>query len=422
MPRPGAGRPRPRPPTIGRRALIRSAAGAALLGLAGCGAGEDIADVPPTSPPPPVTPPPTQPPIASPVPGYVDPERWAGRTVTVASWGGDYQDAQAGAIFDPFAAATGARVQQKANDLGELRQQVEQESVVWDLVVVPSEEVRPLASDDVLTPIDYQRVDKTPLFEEIAMQHGVGAAFFSTVIAFRAVAPVPPAGWPDFWDLTSFPGERALRGGPIGTLEFALLADGVPLAELYPLDVERAFASLDTLKPHVAQWYENRNQPVALLLGGDVAMASAYSVSAATPEAQAGVAVQWRGGMLAADSWVIPRGAPNAEIAMDLINFATRAIPCANFARLVPYGPVNRDAFALLQPDRLPLLPNSEQNRNLQFVQNWNWWADNRDDLTARFDDWLLVDPEPTASGATPDPGPEETAGTSRRLPFASRR
>ncbi len=383
---------------IARRALLQAAAIGGLLAATGCRGGQEVAEAPPATEAPTLPPPPTQPPIASPVPGYVDPERWAGRTVTVASWGGDYQDAQTAAIFDPFAAATGAVVQQKGVDLGELRQQIEQESVTWDLVVVPTEEVLPLARGDYLTPIDYQKVDRTPLFEEIAMQHGVGAAFFSTVIAHAAAATPSPSGWADFWDVQRFAGARALRRNPVGTLEFALQADGVPRDELYPLDVDRAFVSLDRLKPHVAQWYDNRNQPVALILSGDVAMASTYSVPAEEPGA-AGVGLQWNGGMLSADSWAVPRGAPNADVAMDLINFATRAVPSANFSRLVPFGPVNRDAFGLLRPDRLPLLPNSEPRRAVQFLQGWNWWADNRDDLTARFEDWLLIEP----TTGTPD-------------------
>ena len=346
-----------------------------------------------TSMPPTPAPTATQAAIASPVPGYLDPERWAGRVVTVASQGGEYQDAQSAAIFEPFALATGAQVQQRAVDLGELRQQIEQESVTWDLVDVPTEEVLPLARDGYLTPIDYQVVDRTPLFEEVVMQHAVGAAFFSTVIAYRADTVPVPRGWADFWDLASHPGARALRRGPIGTLEFALLADGASPTELYPLAIERAFASLQRIKPHVAQWYGNAKQPIALIVSGDVAMASTYNVQAETNEARAAVALQWRGGMLSADSWVLPRGAPNHDVAMDLINFATRAIPCANFARLVPFGPVNRDAFAPLRSDRLALLPNTPEHRAVQFLQNWNWWADNRDELTERFNDWVLEEP-----------------------------
>jgi putative spermidine/putrescine transport system substrate-binding protein len=384
---------------VGRRALLRSAVGAGLmLSAAACGGDDDGNGAAETEAPTEAAPTPTQAPIASPVPGYdVNPDRWAGRTLTIASLGGDYQDAQAAAFFEPFARATGVQLQDRLlGDLGEIRQQVENAAVSFDVVDVPTDEVLPLARGDYLTPIDYQVVDRTPLFEEIAMQHGVGAAFFSTVIGYPVTTDPAPQGWRDFWDVETFPGERAVRESPFGTLEFALLADGVEIPTLYPLDVDRAFAALDRLRPHVVQWYENQKQPVALLLAGDVAMTSTFNVRVDTPEAIGQVAIQWRGGMLGADSWVVPNGAENADIAMDFINFATRAFPTANFSRLMPFGPVNRDALAYLRQDRLDLMPNTPPRQAVQFVQNWAWWADNREALEERFQEWLQSEPEPT--------------------------
>lgn len=344
----------------------------------------------------------TQPPISTPVPGYVDPRRWAGRTVTVASQGGEYQRAQTEAMFDPFATATGVRVRQEAVDLDELRRQVEAEDVTWDVVDLPVDQALKLAREGLLLPIDYQVVDRSLLVDEIVLQHAVGAAFYSTVIGYRADLPKAPSGWADLWDVAAFPGPRALRRDPVGTLEFALLADGVPPRDLYPLDVERAFASLDRIKPHVAQWYDNALQPVKLLANGAVVMTSTFNVPAETREGSGLVALQWQGGMLSAEAWVVPRGAPNTEIGMDLINFATRATPTANLARLVPFGPVNRDADKLLWPDRLALLPSSAGHRAVQFVQNWNWWLDNETALGERFADWLLIEPSPPSAIETP--------------------
>jgi len=71
-------------------------------------------------------------------------------------------------------------------------------------------------------------------------------------------------------------------------------------------------------------------------------------------------------------------------------------VPSANFARLFPFGPINKDAFPLLTPERVAILPNSESNRAVQFYENWNWWADNVDELTERFKNWLLTTPKGT--------------------------
>jgi len=188
----------------------------------------------------------------------------------------------------------------------------------------------------------------------------------------------------------------------VGTLEFALIANGVPRADLYPLDIDRAFASLERIRASVIDWYEDGKQPVELVVAGQAGMASAWNVRAAQLQVTEEIRVQWYDGMLSADSWVVPHGAENSDVAMDLINYSTRATPNANFSRLVPYGPVNPESLNLLRPDRLAILPSSPANRGVQFIQNYNWWADNRDSLNQQFDDWLLNEPEPTVASPTP--------------------
>ena len=380
--------------------------GAGLLTLAACTPGEDEPDVPPTAEPttlPELTqapPPPTQEPITSPVAGYLDPERWAGRSLVVTSPAlGDPLDALTEAFLDAFATATGASVQHKElgrDGIASLTSQVDASEVVWDVALIPTEDALPLAQQTYLTAIDYNVVDRSQLYRELCFQHAVGARLYSTVIVYSAAEPDAPADWAEFWDLSRFAGTRALRRSPVGTLEFALLADGVEVSELYPLDVPRAFASLDRIRD-ATQFYEDGKSPVEFVRTGQAGLASAWSVRTELPDVQSLVKVQWNGGMLAADSWVIPRGAPNTDVAMSFVNFATRAVPTANYTRLENFGPVNSDALALLRPDIVATLPNDPEHFDQQFFENWPWWADQREALTAQFEDWLL---NPVASPA----------------------
>jgi hypothetical protein len=48
----------------------------------------------------------------------------------------------------------------------------------------------------------------------------------------------------------------------------------------------------------------------------------------------------------------------------------------------------------LLDPERLKEMPSAPENFDVQFVQNWVWWADNIEAVTQRFEDWLLTKPE----------------------------
>src|SRR5690606_4839856 len=119
-------------------------------------------------------------------------------------------------------------------------------------------------------------------------------------------------------------------------------------------------------------------------------LASAWSVRTALPDVQSLVETQWAGGMLGADSWVIPRGAPNNDVAMSFVNFATRAVPTANYSRLENFGPVNPGALELLREDIRDSEPNGPGNMEGQFLQKWAFWTEQVEALTAQFEDWLL--------------------------------
>lgn len=394
-----------------RRSLLATGAITAASILAGCAEADDTVEavatleILPTPLPTQAPAVPTQPPVASPVAGYLDPERWTGRSITVASPDlGEYMDAMKLAFYDAFAEATGATIRHRdfgRDGVSGLIAQAEAGTPVWDVLLIPTEDVLPIAQAGYLQAIDYNVVDTAALYNELTMQHGVGARLYSTVIVYPSHTENIPANWVDFWNLDRDAGTRALRRSPVGTLEFAVLADGVPMDSLYPLDVARAFSSLEELRD-ATLFYEDSKQPVELVRSGQVGLASAWSVRTALPDVISLVQPQWNGGMISADSWVLPRAGPNTDVAMSFVNFATRAVPTANFSRLQNFGPVNTDAFALLRPDIAEGLPNHPDNLPIQFFQNWSYWAENREPLTMQFEEWLL---NPPASPVLPISG-----------------
>lgn len=382
---------------ISRRSLLISGTGLSAAVMVGCGSDDDAGPattVEATEPEATQIPPtPTQQPIASPVPGYLDPNRWAGRTLTIASPAlGDDLGALSQAFFDAFVSATGANVRHQ--ELGRegvesLIDQVENSEVVWDVVLIPTEDVLPLSQVGVLAAVDYNVVDATALYPEITMQHGVGARMYSTVLVYPVQSTAPPTDWTDFWDLSQELGTRALRRSPVGTLEFALMADGVAMPDLYPLDTVRAFASLERIRT-ATQFWEDSKTPVEFVRTGQVGYASAWSVRTDLPDVASLVTPQWNGGMISADSWTIPRGAPNGDVAQSFLNFATRAVTTANYTTLRNFGPVNSDALAFLRDDIVAGLPNSPEHLAVQFFENWGYWAEYRESLRVQFEDWLL--------------------------------
>ncbi|MFX7784760.1 extracellular solute-binding protein, partial [Acinetobacter baumannii] len=67
-----------------------------------------------------------------------------------------------------------------------------------------------------------------------------------------------------------------MRKQPFLTLEAALIADGVPMDQLYPLDLDRAFKKLDQIKSHISLWWTTGAQSVDVIASGEVDMGVAW--------------------------------------------------------------------------------------------------------------------------------------------------
>lgn len=377
---------------ITRRAFLqRASLLTAGLALAAC-ADDDTPPTPTGIPEPEPEPTPT-PVLVEAVPGFDDPTRWEGRTLTITSWGGEYQEAQDSAYFEPFARLTGATVETEATDLEVLRTQVDSGEVSWDVCDVLTEDVLPLANLGVISPIDYDELDTEDLIPEAMMEHGLTSSFFSTILAFREgfwEGGVEPSNWADFWNHDRFPGTRGLHRDPQTTLEFALLADGVGIEDLYPLDVDRAFASLERLLPFLWLWWEQGAQPTQMITSGDIDMVSVWNSRIERLSAEgAPVSIQWNQGAISGDSWVLPSGSENLDVAMDFLRFVNRPETEAAFSSLVPFGPVNLKTFELLGDEYRDSLPTSPLLLPQQFFIDHEWWFANREAIGERFEEWL---------------------------------
>ncbi len=205
----------------------------------------------------------------------------------------------------------------------------------------------------------------------------------------------------DFFDLKKFPGKRGLRKGPKANLEFALIADGVAAKDVYkilatPAGVDRAFAKLDTIKSSVV-WWEAGAQPPQLLADGEVVMTTAYNgrIFNAVAGEDKPFEIVWDGQIWDLDLWVIPKNAPNKDLAMDFLKFSTGTKPLADQASYISYGPARKSSGPLVgkyhkKPiDMGPHMPTAPNNLKNAVQNDFNFWADNQDQLNERFNAWL---------------------------------
>lgn len=322
----------------------------------------------------------------------------AARDLSVVSWGGTYQDAQRKVYFEPFKAETGTPLIEDSWDggIGTLRAKVEGGAVPWDVVQVEAEELSIGCDEGLLMPIDWDALGGRDAFLPSAVNDcGVGSIIWSTVLAYdgEKFDQGGPKSWADFWNVEQFPGKRALRKGPKYTLEFALMADGVAPKDVYSVlatkeGVDRAFAKLDEIKPHLI-WWEAGAQPPQLLASGEVTMTSVYNGRLDAPRNEGkDFRIVWPGSIYAVDSWVILKGSPNQDKAMQLIAFMSAPPNQKNLPKYISYGVTNKNATRAIPPEILTNLPSAPKNLEGAVAINTGFWTDNVDELNKRFNAW----------------------------------
>lgn len=317
--------------------------------------------------------------------------------VRVATYGGTMQESQRVAYFEPFEKISGIKVRHFPGASGvKAKAMVDTGNVEWDLVQLSRGTVLNLEKQgNYFEPIDYELVD-AGVGPEFRFEKGLEMLIWAQVLAYRtdAFKGAVPKGWVDFWDTRKFPGDRALvgaTGGNVPELEFALMAAGVPPEKVYPIDMDKAFASYDKIKRAVVKWWETGAVPTQLLTDREVTMTSVWNGRMAAIQ-QAGVpaAVSWHQGLLKRDAWAIPKGARNKVQAQKLAAYSTMAIPMARLAMLIPYGSVNSGSDQYIPAARQEVLPSAPAIKSQLLPYDYMWWVDNRDAVTARFNRWVL--------------------------------
>jgi putative spermidine/putrescine transport system substrate-binding protein len=317
--------------------------------------------------------------------------------LTIVNFGGANGDAQKIAYFEPFEKSTGNKIIGVAynGEQAKIKAMVETKKVTWDVVEVESPDLRRGCDEGMFEKIDFSKIgNKADYMPAAVTECGVGTFVWSTVLAYNAdKLKTAPTSWADFWNTQKFSGKRAMRKGARYNLEFALMADGVAVADVYKVlatkeGTERAFAKLTELKPNI-QWWEAGAQPPQFLVAGDVTMTTAYSgrIDAAQREGQ-NLQISWTGGIYDLDFWVIPKGSPNKDVAMKYIAQASSADSQANYAQLISYGPTNTKALTKLDSKVLEKLPTSATNSKNALQFNINFWADQGEALEKRFAAW----------------------------------
>ena len=348
--------------------------------------------------------------------------------ITIASWGGAYQQSQNRALFAPFAKATGIRIR-TARHTGTVSMLEKLASVwaSWDVADVSSLVAEEGCRKGLLEPIDTTSLAPAPdaappdsdFLPGALTRCAVASVAWSSLIVYdnHRFAKRRPSKLRDFFDIKRFPGKRAMPRGPRYALEMALMADGVAREDVYDLlateeGLARAFAMLERIREHVV-WWTRPEEALALLARGEVAMAVAFSGRVFK---EIGVhsrpwSIIWDGQIYDLDYWVIPKGAASKREAMRFIAFATRPDRLAEQTRWFPYGPLRRSALKdvgrhpVLGIDMVPFLPTAPENLASALRLDRRWWHANEPRLKRRFAAWLAGSDSETGRRGAPRRG-----------------
>lgn len=323
------------------------------------------------------------------------------KVLNVVGAGGSLQTAQRYAYYEPFAKAFDVTINEESYSgaMAKVEAMVRTDTVTFDVMQVEQDDVVSGCEEGLFEPLDWAAMGNPADYVESATlaECGVGYFVWSMVFTYdKSKVADGPTTWAEFWDVEKWPGRRGLRKTAKMTLELALIADGVAPDEVYDVlstdeGQDRAFAKLDEIKEHVV-WWSTGAQPIERLAAGDVEYSAAFNgrVSNANEEGK-DFALEWNGQIYGMDFWAIVKGTPRLELAKEFITYAIKPEQQARFPEKIMYGITNKAALESLDADLLAQLPTAEANLAVSLPLSSDFWIDNQETLSKRFETWLSL-------------------------------
>ncbi|MFA9431212.1 ABC transporter substrate-binding protein [Egicoccus sp. AB-alg2] len=316
--------------------------------------------------------------------------------LTVVMWGGEDQQVTVDALVMPWAEERGVEIRQDSpSDYAKIRAQVESDRVTWGAVEVEPNFAVTACENGWATPLDFDVIDVSAIDPQFVNDCAVPILEYAFTIAYNTdkyPTGQHPTSWAEFFDTEAFPGKRGFWRYATGAMfEAALLADGVAPDDLYPLDIDRAFAKLDTIKDDIV-FYDTGQEQVQLVSSGEVPLIQAWN-GRIFEAAQAGqpVANEWNEHLLSYDHVIIPNGYPHTDLAQEWMNwFLNSPEAQADYANASAYAPVNDAAMEFVEPHVGDELPTSAANAAKRAaVMDYSYWAEHYDPVSERMNEWM---------------------------------
>lgn len=317
----------------------------------------------------------------------------AAEPLYINTWGGVWQTSAERHLFQPFTAATGMEIRTISPvSYAKLAAQARTRTYDFDVTTLSGNQLVQAQRENLTEAVNTNIVDTSAVPAENIYHNGVASHCFSTNVVYskRAYPNGGMSNWADFWNLQRFPGKRSMNRNPADNMAIALLADGVPKESLYPIDADRAFRSLDRIKPAVPVWWTEGPQAAQLIREGEVqACAMWHSITFANIDAGVPIELSWNQAKINRAYWVVSRGTPRSENAWKFIQFATSPERLAGFCNAASYGPLNPKAFEHLPENISRRMPTYPENYRLCVEEDGASIGPMLTPLLRRFNTWV---------------------------------
>ena len=309
--------------------------------------------------------------------------RAAADEIIMWNWGGHAVECHGDAVGRPFTEATGIplRFDTSGPLQGKIKEMVVSGNVTADVCDADLFDAVALGPAGHLEPIDYQVVSKEKTLPKYALEHGISIILYGYAFVYdtQAYPDNPPKGWADFFDTQNFPGKRSFYKWANGSLEAALLADGVSKDSLYPLDMERALAKIKSIKDDSLYW-GSASDAHSMIVNGEVSMGMVWQNRGRNIEKDTDgrFKLVMNQALAMPGAYIVPKGNPAGRSAV-MKFIATAQDPDAQLALLECLGmtPTNPAAFDRIPDDQKAYAITSKQNINNVVFNDPYWWGKN---------------------------------------------
>jgi putative spermidine/putrescine transport system substrate-binding protein len=313
------------------------------------------------------------------------------KEVVVAGFGGITYQVRRQIIFEKFTELSGAKVVEAPWDYGKFVAMLDSSNPEWDMIDFDGFSMIGLLDSGAKLAKLEPWVQRCDLVDKEYRDYAAGSYAYSVVLGWTDDAG-DPGSWTDLFDTEAFPGKRAFpKSIYAGTLELALLADGVAREKIYPIDFDRAFKKLDTIKDNLL-FYDSYGQGQQFITQGSATMIVTANSRAQQLKDQGGFDYTFQDAILYPwGAFPIPANAPHLDAANALLDYMSTPESQAEVARQLHLGPIVSAAFDELSEEELAQTPNSPAVRDMSFTIDTKAAAKQDADYATKYADWVAA-------------------------------